>query len=110
MDFNTLQQPTYERAIIMGVTKFKGEIEGSAIDSCTVFRAAPFNDATGNALGLGLAKVRFGDSSNFERFKGMSFPCELDIQLSRVTNSSGKETVVMKDFRVITAAGDKKGG
>lgn len=107
MNFDTLQQPVYERAIIMGVTRFKGEIEGAQIDSCTVFRAAPFNDATGNALGLGLAKVRFGDSANFERFAGMKFPCELEIQLARVTNSSGKETVIMKDFRV---PGDKKVG
>ena len=57
MDFSKLQQPLFERAIIMGVTRFKGEIDGSEIDSCTVFRAAPFNDASGNAMGLGLAKV-----------------------------------------------------
>ncbi|MDO4694174.1 MAG: hypothetical protein Q4A62_06055 [Eikenella sp.] len=107
MNFDMLQQPVFERAIIMGVTKFKGEIEGNTIDSCTVFKAAPFNDATGNALGLGLAKVRFGDSSNFDRFKGLSFPCELEIQLARVTNGSGKETVVIKDFRV--PEGQKKG-
>lgn len=107
MNFDSIQQPSFERAIIMGVSKFKGEIEGSQIDSCTVFRASPFNDASGNAMGFGLGKLRFGDSSNFARFEGMKFPCEVEIQLSRVTNSSGKETIVMKDFRLLEAV--KKG-
>ena len=104
MDFSKLQQPLFERAIIMGVTRFKGEIDGSEIDSCTVFRAAPFNDASGNAMGLGLAKVRFGSSSNFDRFTGMTFPCELEIEFARVTNGSGKEILVMKDFRPVAEA------
>ena len=42
MNFDQLNQQQYETAIIMGVTKFKGEIEGNQIDTCTIFRATPF--------------------------------------------------------------------
>ena len=50
MNFDQLNQQQYETAIIMGVTKFKGEIEGNQIDTCTIFRATPFNVESGNAV------------------------------------------------------------
>lgn len=99
MNFDQLNQQQYETAIIMGVTKFKGEIEGNQIDTCTIFRATPFNAESGNAVGVGLAKLRFGDSSNFEMFKNLKFPMEMELLIGRTTNSSGKETAVVKDVR-----------
>ena len=99
MNFEKLNQQQYEVAIIMGVTKFKGEIEGNQIDTCTMFRATPFNVESGNAVGVGLAKLRFGDSSNFEKFKNLKFPMEMELLIGRTTNSSGKETAVVKDVR-----------
>ena len=99
MNFDQLNQQQYETAIIMGVTKFKGEIEGSNVDTWTVFKATPFKAESGNAVGIGLAKLRFGDSSNFEMFKNLKFPMEMELLIGRTTNSSGKETAVVKDVR-----------
>ena len=99
MNFEQLNKQDYETAIIMGVTKFKGEIEGSHVDTCTVFKATPFNAESGNAVGIGLAKLRFVDSSNFEMFKNLKFPMEMELLIGRTTNSSGKETAVVKDVR-----------
>ncbi|WP_066568893.1 hypothetical protein [Snodgrassella sp. CFCC 13594] len=105
MDFNSISQPAYERAIIMGVTKFQGEIEGSKIDTCTVFIATKFNDETGNATGFGVAKIKFGSSINFGRFNGVQFPTNADVLFERTTNGAGKQTSILKDVKLPTAKG-----
>lgn len=99
----------YEPKIVMGVTRFKGDIDNNHIDSCTVLIAAPLNAETGNAQGFGIAKVSFGDSSNFNRFLGIEFPCNLEIAFQTVTSSSGKSKDVMKDFRVPSPVRGEKG-
>ena len=43
----------YETRIVMGITKFKGIIDGNEIDSCSVLIAAPLDESTGNAKGFG---------------------------------------------------------
>lgn len=105
LDFNSAAQQKYENAIIMGVTKFSGDIDGQTIDSCTVFIATKFNDETGNAAGFGVAKVRFGQSDNFKHFDGITFPCNAEVLFERVTNGAGKQTSVLKDVRLQGAKG-----
>lgn len=105
IDFNSLSQANYERAIIMGVTKFSGEIEGQKIDSCTVFLATPFNTEQGNAVGLGVSKVRFGGSANFARFSALSFPLQAEVLFEKVVNGSGKQTSILKDVRLQAVKG-----
>ncbi len=106
MNFN-LDTQTYERAIVMGVTKFKGNIDGNDIDTCTVMIATKLNDETGNAIGLGLAKTKFGTADNFHRFSGLTFPCEVEIAFSKVTNGSGKSSMIMKDFKLLNPPAKK---
>lgn len=99
MDFNSINQPKYETAIIMGVTKFNDAIEGKMLDTCTVFIATKFNEENGNSKGFGVAKVRFGTSVNFSRFDGVSLPTEAQVLFERVTNGSGKQTSILKDIK-----------
>lgn len=100
MSLNFNKGPEFVTRIVMGVTRFNGEVEGQHIDSCNVLIVTSLDVASGNALGLGVAKVRFGDSSNFHRFVGLTFPCELDLLFTRVTNAGSKSKEVLFDFKV----------
>lgn len=101
LNFNSTPELNYVKRIVMGITKFKGDIDGNNIDSCNVLVAAPLSDNNGNAKGFGVAKIPFGDSSNFTKhFNGLQFPCELELAFVSETNSSGRERQVLKDVRV----------
>ena len=50
-------------ATLLGAKKFKGDIDGNKIDSCTVLVATPMPSATGNAVGFTAANMRFGESN-----------------------------------------------
>lgn len=99
LNFSEQNKLSYETKIVMGVTKFKGEIDGNTIDVCTVLIAAALNTETGNGVGFGIAKVPFGDHTNFNQFAAMEFPCTLEIAFQTVTGSSGKSKTIMKGFR-----------
>jgi len=45
----------------------------------------------------------------FEMFKNLKFPMEMELLIGRTTNSSGKETAVVKDvrFQVVPNPKDK---
>ena len=96
LNFQEQRQIEYVKKIVMGVTRFKGTIDGNEIDNCNVLIAAPLNDSAGNAQGFGIAKVAFGDSSNFERFNGLNFPCDMEVAFQTVTNASGKQKEILK--------------
>ena len=100
VNFNQAHELQYQKRIVMGVTKFKGEIEKNNIDSCSVLIAAPLPD-NGNNKGFGVSKIPFGNSDNFFKyFNGLTFPCELELAFVSETNASGKERTVLKDVRV----------
>lgn len=73
VNFAAQSQLVYERRIIMGLTKFKGTIEGTAMDTCNVLIALPLNDTSGNGVGFGVAKVPFGTSNNYDRYSRLEF-------------------------------------
>lgn len=101
LDFKSQQtQLTYEERIVMGVTKFNDVIDGNQVDTTNVFFAVPFNAETGNAMGFGTAKVKFGTSQNFALFRGLEFPITLQVAFKSVTTGSGKQQTIMVDFRV----------
>lgn len=101
LDFSSQKkQLTYEERIVLGVTKFNDVIDGKQVDTTTVYFATPFNEETGNAMGFGAAKVKFGTSQNYALFRGLDFPVALQIAFKTVTSSSGKPQTIMVDFRV----------
>ena len=88
LNFQEQRQMEYVKKIVMGVTRFKGTIDGNEIDNCNVLIAAPLNDSAGNAQGFGIAKVAFG-------------PCDMEVAFQTVTNASGKQKEILKDVRVL---------
>lgn len=72
--------------IILGVKKFKGDVEGIHYDSCKVLVTTPLDNNSGNALGFSVSEFSFGESSNFERFKSLEFPFSADLSVEIITN------------------------
>lgn len=101
-NFNELNQVQYVKRIVFGVTKYKGKVDDNEIDTCNILIAMPLDVDSGNALGIGVAKVRYGDSTNFDKFKGLTFPCELEVAFTKMTNAGGKSKEVLKDVRIPT--------
>ena len=87
LNFNSANDVQFTKRIVMGVTKFRDEIDGELVDTCNVLVAAPLDVDSGNAMGFGTAKIRFGESVNYQRFV-------------RVTNAGGRSKDVLKDFRI----------
>ena len=82
LNFNSANDVQFTKRIVMGVTKFRDEIDGELVDTCNVLVAAPLDVDSGNAMGFGTAKIRFGESVNYQRFAG------------------GRSKDVLKDFRI----------
>ncbi len=96
--FNQTQIITYP-ATFLGAKKFKGEIDGSKIDSCSVLVATPLPSQSGNAVGFTAAQMKFGSSDNFAKLENLSFPCEVMITVEMT--STGKGMVPsLKEFQV----------
>lgn len=96
-----VEQIFFQKKIVMGVTKFKGDIDGNQLDSCTVLVATPLNEQSGNAKGFGIAKVSYGTSLNFHDFAKFEFPCELELAFQTVTNASGKSKEILRAVRPV---------
>lgn len=96
--FNQSQVITYP-ATFLGAKKFKGEIDGSKIDSCSVLVATPLPSQSGNAVGFTAAQMKFGESENFDKLAHLNFLCEVMITVEMT--STGKGMVpTLKDFQV----------
>lgn len=102
------EQVFFHKKIVLGVTKFKGEIDGNELDSCTVLVATPLNEQTGNARGFGIAKVAYGTSMNFHDFAKFEFPCELELAFQTVTSASGKSKEILRAVRPVQATRPKE--
>lgn len=83
---------------VMGVKRFSGNIDGKAFDYCRVIVSTPLDASQGNALGSAATEYDFGQSTNFDRFKGMAFPFDADLSVELVTNGKSQK-LKMLDFR-----------
>ena len=71
--FNQNQTVTYP-ATFLGAKKFKGEIDGSNIDTCSVLVATSLPVQSGNAVGFTAAQMKFGDSKKFLKVRESQIP------------------------------------
>ena len=88
------------QASVLGVKKFKGNIEGTEIDQTKVLVATPLDESQGNALGLVTSKYRYGTSLNFEKFKDKTFPFFAELSVSMTSNGK-TQRINLVDFREI---------
>ncbi|MBP7810816.1 MAG: hypothetical protein KA006_00680 [Neisseria sp.] len=98
--FEQNQVVTYP-ATLLGAKKFKGEIEGNRIDSCTVLVATAM-PSNGNTVGFTAASMKFGGSHNFQKLENLKFPCSVDITVAMTSTGRGQVPVLL-DFQVKAA-------
>lgn len=83
---------------VMGVKRFSGLIDGKSFDYCRVIVSTPLDESQGNALGSSASEYDFGNSSNFERFKGFQFPFDSDLTVELVASGKGQKLKII-DFK-----------
>ncbi|CWM89441.1 phage associated protein [Neisseria meningitidis] len=91
--FNQTQTVTYP-ATFLGAKKFKGEIDGSNIDTCSVLVATPLPAQSGTA-----AQMKFGDSKNFSKLENLKYPCEVMVTVEMTSTGKGMVPSLI-DFQV----------
>lgn len=74
---------------VLGIKGFKGNVEGQSFDSCKVRLELPVPRNAKNEVGCAEKEASFGDFSNFEKHRGIKFPCDCMVDVEM--NSRGIE-------------------
>ncbi len=80
---------------VTGMKKFKGDIEGKAFDSTTVFIETRMDDRNGNRRGHCTMDFNAGVSSVFDRLKDIPLPAEFEIEWDTVTNGNNVQQIIV---------------
>lgn len=80
---------------VTGMKKFKGDIEGKAFDSTTVFVETRMDDRNGNRRGHCTMDFNAGVSDVFDRLKEIALPSEFEIEWDTVTNGNNVQQIIV---------------
>jgi hypothetical protein len=80
---------------VTGMKKFKGDIEGKAFDSTTVFIETRMDDRNGNRRGHCTMDFNAGVSDVFDRLKDVALPSEFEIEWDTVTNGNNVQQIIV---------------
>lgn len=80
---------------VTGMKKFKGDIEGKAFDSTTVFVETRMDDRNGNRRGHCTMDFNAGISEVFDRLKDVALPAEFEIEWDTVTNGNNVQQIIV---------------
>ena len=80
---------------VTGMKKFKGDIEGKAFDSTTVFVETRMDDRNGNRRGHCTMDFNAGVSDVFDRLKDAALPAEFEIEWDTVTNGNNVQQIIV---------------
>lgn len=89
---------------ILGMKKFKGNVDGQDYDSTTVFVRMRQDDSKGTAKGFVGQDLRFGDSSNFDKLSSLTFPFEAEVETDTVSNGKGGMKTIIVDLKPLQSA------
>lgn len=84
--------------LVLGAKSFKGDVEGKAYDSTTLFVVMDESVRGGNRVGQNVVEMKFGQSDEFEKLKHLPFPSQAELVLNLTTK--GYEVV---GFRALSA-------
>ncbi len=82
-------------AVVTGVKRSKGEMEGRAYDSTKIYVQMPMDQTQGNAVGMAGAEFNWGTSENFAKVAGIAFPFQAELTIETVTNGKTMKQVVV---------------
>lgn len=81
-----------QQVTVTGIKRFKGEVEGKNYDSFKLFVQVPLDDSKGTAKGYATEEFNAGDSTEYDKWKHLTFPLEADATYQMVT--TGKMTKI----------------
>lgn len=91
---------------VLGMKANKGSMDnGQQYDSTKVYVETPLDETKGNAKGFAVAEYTLGLASEFDRFKGMTFPFEATATLELVTTGKMQKTQMTALVPVIATKG-----
>lgn len=70
---------------VLGAKCFKGDVEGTAYDSTTLFVVMDVSERSGNAVGMNVVEMKFGTSEEFPKLKHLDFPVQAELTLNLTT-------------------------
>ena len=76
---------------VTGMKRAKGEFEGTAYDSTTVFMEVDMDESKGNAKGKAGQDYKIGLSTEYDKYASQNFPFNAEALFEIVT--TGKQTV-----------------
>lgn len=80
---------------VTGMKKFKGEIEGKAFDSTTVFVETRMDERNGNRRGRCTMDFNAGSSDVYDRLKNIDLPNDFEVEWDTVTNGNAVTQVII---------------
>jgi len=83
-----------QSVIITGAKSSKGEYEGKAYDSTTIYVQVPLDESNGNMSGFTTIEYKWGKSSNYARIADLEYPFQAEVQFSTVSNGRSSKVVL----------------
>lgn len=81
---------------VLGAKSSKGEFNGHAYDSTTIFFQAELQESD-NFVGQVGEQIRWGTSANFDKIKNLKFPLNAEATMEQVSNGKSMVTI-LKDL------------
>lgn len=91
------------KMLVLGMKKFSGDVDGQHYDSTTIFVRMRQDESKGNAKGFVGQDLKFGDSSNFDKFSHLPFPLEAEVETDTVSNGKGGMKTIVVDLKPLAA-------
>lgn len=92
---------------VMGMKASKGTLEnGASYDSTKVYVEASLDDSKGNAKGFSVIEHSFGNSSEYDKYKHLTFPFTGEATFEIATTGKAQRTLLI-ELRPIEIAKQK---
>ncbi|SUO93465.1 hypothetical protein [Suttonella ornithocola] len=92
---------TTQKAQLIGVKQFKGDVDGNHYDSCKLRLLMPVPSDSDRECGYNVTEIQYGTSANYHQFKTLQFPVTVELDYELETRS-GRINMSLKSVRPIT--------
>ncbi|MFZ6776228.1 hypothetical protein ACO0LD_05295 [Undibacterium sp. Ji83W] len=83
------------KVTVTGMKASKGTLEsGQAYDSTKVYVQTRLDDSKGNAKGFATVEYNFGEASEYDKFKHLTFPFIAEMETEMITSGRAMKTIV----------------
>ncbi len=80
---------------LLGAKRSKGTLDnGKTYNSTKLYIQTPMKESM-DQIGFAVAEYNWGDSSNFDKLKGLQYPCQADFSFEIVTSGKTSQIIVV---------------